>query len=151
MNVKILESSLGAHRVGKLFQDADLCRFVAEPELIASPPPGVLSLSSIVSAPAELKPWEALGANAADFSASPPRRTLTAPDVAARITPSLSLGKRWAWLRQQSIASSKLPTTAKASAVMRAGSQSITLQALVAAVSSAWLAGWACVRSRCFQ
>jgi serine/threonine-protein kinase HipA len=51
MNVKILEISLGARRFGKLFQYADLCRFVAEPELVASPPPEVLSLSMVASDP----------------------------------------------------------------------------------------------------
>ncbi|MDO9402170.1 MAG: type II toxin-antitoxin system HipA family toxin [Polaromonas sp.] len=52
MNVKILEISLGARRFGKLFQYADLCRFVAEPELVANPPPEVLSLSMVASDPA---------------------------------------------------------------------------------------------------
>jgi serine/threonine-protein kinase HipA len=51
MNVKILEISLGARRFGKLFQYADLCRFVAEPELVAAPPPEVLSLSMVASDP----------------------------------------------------------------------------------------------------
>jgi len=45
-------------------------------------------------------------------------------------------------LRQQSIASSKLPTTAKPSAVSRAGSQSIAAHACEAADSSAGLTGW---------
>ncbi|AMM26420.1 type II toxin-antitoxin system HipA family toxin [Variovorax sp. PAMC 28711] len=47
MNVKILEISLGARRFGKLFQYADLCRFVAEPALAADPPLEVLSLSMV--------------------------------------------------------------------------------------------------------
>ena len=49
MNVKILEISLGTRRFGKLFQYADLCRFVAEPELVAAPPAEVLSLSMVAS------------------------------------------------------------------------------------------------------
>lgn len=47
MNVKILEISLGARHFGKLFQYADLTRFVAEPELVAAPPREVLSLSML--------------------------------------------------------------------------------------------------------
>ena len=64
-----------------------------------------------------------------------------APAVAARITPSFGSAKRDAKLRQQSMASSKLPTMAKPSAVMRAGSQSMARQAERAAWSSAWLTG----------
>jgi serine/threonine-protein kinase HipA len=56
MNVKILEISLGTRRFGKLFQYADLCRFVAEPELIAAPPQEVLSLSMVASDPATQPP-----------------------------------------------------------------------------------------------
>ncbi|NVM88110.1 serine/threonine-protein kinase HipA [Variovorax sp. SG517] len=52
MNVKILEISLGSRSFGKLFQYADLCRFVAEPELVANPPAEVLSLSMLASDPA---------------------------------------------------------------------------------------------------
>ncbi len=52
MNIKILEISLGTQRFGKLFQYADLSRFVAEPALVASPPPQVLSLSMLASDPA---------------------------------------------------------------------------------------------------
>ena len=49
MNVKILEIALGARRFGKLFQYADLCRFVAEPEIVAAPPAEVLSLSMVAN------------------------------------------------------------------------------------------------------
>ncbi|MGJ7578740.1 type II toxin-antitoxin system HipA family toxin [Variovorax sp. RHLX14] len=49
MNVKILEIALGTQPFGKLFQFADLCRFVAEPALIAAPPAQVLSLSMVAA------------------------------------------------------------------------------------------------------
>lgn len=52
MNVKILEISLGARRFGKLFQYADLCRFVAEAEIVVDPPAEILSLSMLASDPA---------------------------------------------------------------------------------------------------
>lgn len=51
MNVKILEIALGERPWGKLFQYADLCRFVAEPALAAEPPPQVLSLSMLAADP----------------------------------------------------------------------------------------------------
>ncbi|MEP6721383.1 MAG: type II toxin-antitoxin system HipA family toxin [Variovorax sp.] len=49
MNVKILDIALGGRPFGKLFQYADLCRFVAEPALVADPPPEVLSLSMLAN------------------------------------------------------------------------------------------------------
>ncbi len=49
MNVKILEIALAGRRWGKLFQYGDLCRFVAEPAIVASPPEAVLSLSMLAS------------------------------------------------------------------------------------------------------
>jgi serine/threonine-protein kinase HipA len=49
MNVKILDIALGTQPFGKLFQFADLCRFVAEPALVASPPAQVLSLSMLAA------------------------------------------------------------------------------------------------------
>lgn len=49
MNVKILEISLGGQRFGKLFQYADLVRFVADTELVTSPPREVLSLSMLAT------------------------------------------------------------------------------------------------------
>ena len=49
------------------------------------------------------------------------------------------------------MASSKLPTTANASAVMRAGSQSMADQALAAADCRAPLTGWLDVVPWCFQ
>ena len=112
----------------------------------------MLSLPSPGTAPtdAALKSCDAFGANA-DRSAAPPRRTFTAPDVAASTTPSLSFGKRCEWWRQQSMASSKLPTMANDRAVMRAGSQSTTAQALIDASCSDSLTGCACVRLRCRQ
>ena len=49
------------------------------------------------------------------------------------------------------MASSKLPTTAKAMAVMRAGSQSIAAQARAADYCNASLAGCTWMRLRYFQ
>ncbi|MDM0089103.1 MULTISPECIES: type II toxin-antitoxin system HipA family toxin [unclassified Variovorax] len=49
MNVKILEIALGGRPFGQLFQYADLCRFVADPALIAAPPAEVLSLSMVAA------------------------------------------------------------------------------------------------------
>jgi len=49
MNVKILEIALAGRRWGKLFQYGDLCRFVAEPAIVASPPEPVLSLSMLAN------------------------------------------------------------------------------------------------------
>ncbi|WP_225783158.1 type II toxin-antitoxin system HipA family toxin [Xenophilus sp. Marseille-Q4582] len=47
MQVKILDIALGGRLWGKLFQYGDLCRFVAEPALVAQPPAQVLSLSML--------------------------------------------------------------------------------------------------------
>ena len=49
MNVKILDIALGTLPFGKLFQYADLCRFVAEPALVAAPPVQVMSLSMLAA------------------------------------------------------------------------------------------------------
>ena len=49
MNVKILEIALGEQVFGKLFQYADLCRFVAEPAVVAEPPSQVMSLSMLAT------------------------------------------------------------------------------------------------------
>jgi serine/threonine-protein kinase HipA len=49
MNVRILDIALGTRSFGKLFQYADLCRFVAEPALVAAPPDQVLSLSMLAA------------------------------------------------------------------------------------------------------
>jgi serine/threonine-protein kinase HipA len=49
MNVKILEIALGGRPFGQLFQYADLCRFVAEPAIVAVPPAEVLSLSMLAA------------------------------------------------------------------------------------------------------
>ncbi|MEJ7688655.1 MAG: type II toxin-antitoxin system HipA family toxin [Variovorax sp.] len=59
MNVKILEIALGAQRFGKLFQYADLCRFVAEPDVVAQPPAQVMSLSMLApDRPAQAALWQ---------------------------------------------------------------------------------------------
>lgn len=47
MQVKILDIALAGRLWGKLFQYGDLCRFVAEPALVAQPPAEVLSLSML--------------------------------------------------------------------------------------------------------
>lgn len=47
MQVKILDIALAGRLWGKLFQYGDLCRFVAEPALVAQPPDEVLSLSML--------------------------------------------------------------------------------------------------------
>ncbi|RYF74855.1 MAG: type II toxin-antitoxin system HipA family toxin, partial [Comamonadaceae bacterium] len=47
MQVKILDIALAGRLWGKLFQYGDLCRFVAEPALVAQPPADVLSLSML--------------------------------------------------------------------------------------------------------
>src|SRR5256885_9793596 len=63
------------------------------------------------------------------FFSSRRRHTRLQGDWSSDVCSSDLLGKRWAWKRQPSMASSKLPTTAKDSAVNRAGNQSITVQA----------------------
>ena len=68
-----------------------------------------------------------------------------APAVAASTMPSLLWAARVASERQAAIASSKLPTTAKASAVARAGTWSIQRQPWAAACCTALL-GASCRR-----
>jgi serine/threonine-protein kinase HipA len=58
MNVKILEIALGEQPFGKLFQYADLCRFVADPAIAAQPPAAALSLSMLATdRPAQAALW----------------------------------------------------------------------------------------------